>query len=263
MISDLIEKRAPKPPRILVYGGQGMGKTTFGSLAPKPIFIQTEDGLDAIDSDAFPLARSFQDVFKYLDKLCREEHSYETLVVDSLDWMEPLIWSELIRTRPQNERGAPVKSIEDYGYGKGYLMVLDIWDYYIKAINYLRSERNMTIIQIAHSQIRRFENPETDAYDRYEIKLHKGASAKIQEHADAVFFINDSTTIKKEEKGFGGERKRAVGSGDRYIHTTQKPAFVAKTRYDLPEEILFDKGGEYWKVLKSSIPFFMKGNANG
>lgn len=254
-----LEKKTHKPPRILIYGPQGLGKSTFGSLAQSPVFIQTEDGLDAIDAPAFPLAKSYQEVLSYLKELCTQDHDFKTLVVDSLDWLEPLIFAELIRTRPQNEKGGTVKNIEDYGYGKGYAMVLDIWQEYINAINYLRNEKGMMIIQTAHAQIKKFENPETDAYDRYEIKLHKNAAAKIQEHCDMVLFANHYVGIKKEEKGFGNERKRAVGSGDRLIYTEERPSFLAKNRYGLPSEIPFDKDGLYWATLAQHVPYFNKG----
>jgi hypothetical protein len=256
-----LETKQPKPPRILIYGPQGLGKSTFGSMAHNPVFIQTEDGLDAIDVPAFPLAKTFQHVEDYLDELCSQDHNFKTLVVDSLDWLEPLIWKQVLSDRPADEKGRKVLNIDDYGFGKGYVYALDIWQRYINAINYLRNEKGMTIIQTAHSQIKKFENPETDAYDRYEIKLHKGAAAKIQEHSDIVLFANYYVGVKKEEKGFGGERKRAIGSGDRILYTEERPSFLAKNRYGLPAEINFDKDGAYWQTLKQHINYY-KGQNN-
>lgn len=252
-----IETKTHKPPRILIYGTHGLGKSTFGALAENPIFLQTEDGLDAIDAPAFPLAKTFQDVMKYLGELATADHDRKTLVVDSLDWLEPLVWKQLITERPNNEKGQVVKSIEDYGYGKGYLMVMDIWQEYINAINYLRNERGMMIIQTAHANIRKFENPETESYDRYEIKLHKGASAKIQEHCDIILFANYYVGVKKENEGFK-DRKRAIGSSDRFLYTQERPSAIAKNRYGLPEEIPFDKDGSYWATIASHIPYFNK-----
>lgn len=260
-----LEQKKHKPPRILIYAAHGVGKSTFGSLADRPVFIQTEDGLDAIDCAAFPLAKSYDAFMGYIGELCSTEHDFKTLVIDSLDWLEPLVWAKLIQERPHGEKGQVIKSIEDYGYGKGYNMVMDYWDEYIRAINYLRDNKDMMIIQIAHAQIRKFENPETDIYDRYEIKLHKAASAKIQEHSDMVLFANYATAVKKEDKGFGGERKRAIGSGERVIYTEERPAFVAKNRYSLPSEIPFDKQGNYWATIAQNIPYFskQKGKQNG
>lgn len=253
-----LEKKTHKPPRILIYASHGVGKSTFGSLANNPVFIQTEDGLDNIDCPNFPLAKSYDEFMGYIGELCESDHDFKTLVVDSLDWLEPLIWQKLLKDRPHNEKGQSVKSIEDYGYGKGFNMVMDYWDEYIRAINFLRNEKSMMIVQIAHAQIRKFENPETDIYDRYEIKLHKAASAKIQEHSDMVLFANYATAVKREDKGFGAERKRAIGSGERMIYTEERPAFVAKNRYGLPSEIPFDKEGNYWATIAQHIPYFNK-----
>lgn len=257
-----LETKQHKPPRILIYGPQGLGKSTFGSKAKKPVFIQTEDGLDAINVPAFPLAKTYADVKQQLTELCNQDHDFETLVIDSLDWLEPLIWQELMQTRPTDEKGRQIKSIDDYGYGKGYVYAMDYWNEYIRAVNYLRNERNMMVIQTAHAHVRRFDNPETDAYDRYEIKLHKSAAAKIQEHCDMVLFANYFVGIKKEDVGFNGERKRAIGSGDRIIYTEERPSFLAKNRYGLPPEITFDKGGQYWKTIAEHVPFFNKGEVN-
>ncbi len=251
-----LENKINKPPRIIIYGPQGLGKSTFGALSNKPVFIQTEDGIDAIDVPAFPLAKSFTDVENYMAELAEEDHEFKTLVIDSLDWLETLIWKEVIEKRPADEKGRKILSIDDYGFGKGYIYAMDIWNRYISALNYLRNEKGMTIIQTAHSQIKKFENPETDSYDRYEIKLHKGASAKVQEHSDVVIFSNYYVGVKKEDSGFGGERKRAIGSGDRILYTEERPSFLAKNRYGLPAEISFDKPGEYWNVIADKIPFF-------
>lgn len=249
-----LETKAHKPPRILIYGPQGLGKSTFGSLADRPVFIQTEDGLDALNVPAYPLATSYEQVMGYIGELASIDHLYKTLVVDSVDWMEPLVWAQVAK-----EQGK--KSIEDIGYGKGYVMAVDLWREYMSALNYLRDAKGMTIIQTAHAQIKRFENPETESYDRYEIKLHKLASALLLEHSDIVIFANHYVGITKEKKGFDKDgRKRAIGSGERILYTNERPSAVAKNRYGLPEEIPFDKEGNYWSVIASHVPFYTNAN---
>jgi len=111
--------RTPKPSRILLYGIEGIGKSTFGSQAPKPIFIQTEDGLDEIARDKFPLAKAYEDVVQALGELRTEKHDYETVVIDSLNWLERLIWDKVCL-----DTGA--KNIEkaDGGYARGYMHAL-------------------------------------------------------------------------------------------------------------------------------------------
>lgn len=250
-------KREHLPPRIIIYGSHGLGKSTFGSMAPKPVFLQTEDGLAGLpDVPAFALAKSFDEVKENLKKLATEDHNFKTLVVDSLDWLEPLIWGKVIDENPTAGRGRTASGIESYGYGKGYTMALDIWREYLDMLNYLRSERKMMIVQTAHAQIKKFENPQTDPYDRYEIKLHRLAAGLLQENAEMVLFVQGHTATTASKDGFGSERIRAIGSGDRYLYTEERPAFIAKNRFSLPYEIPFDRDGGYWAILAENIPFF-------
>lgn len=248
------------PPRIIIYGVQGIGKTTMLSQAPSPIVIQTEDGAGVIDVPRFPLARSFDDIMEALGILANDKHDYKTVCLDSLDWMEPMVWEKTVELNPTvNKAGGAASGIESYGYGKGYAMALDIWREYIDAINFLRNERNMMVIQTAHSKITRFESPESDAYDKYELKLQHSpktsASALIQEHSDMVLFANYKVSVTDAEKKGDHKRKRAVGTGSRMLYTQERPAFSAKNRYSLPKEISFDENGAYWNTLANYIPF--------
>ncbi len=253
-------KTTGKPPRILIYGPQKIGKSSFGALADRPVFIQTEDGLDALGADAFPLAHSFQEVMSNLQSLAEQEHEFKTVVIDSLDWLEPLVWKELIIRCPYGDKGKKIEQIEDYGFGKGYGMAMDVWKDYIDALDYLRSEKGMAIIQVSHAQIRKFENPETDIYDRYELKLQKQAGSKLMEHSDIILFANYYVGVKKEEKSMSKEgRKRAVGTGERVLYTEERPAFMAGNRYSLPAEIPFSKDGSYWATIAEHVPFFSGG----
>ncbi|EMB16509.1 ATP-binding protein [Rhodopirellula europaea] len=153
--------RQSKPPRVLLYGVEGIGKSTFGSEAPNPIFIQTEDGLDEINCDRFPLATTFDDVVAALKTLANEKHDYESVVIDSLDWLERLIWDKLCQQYA-------VESIEkvDGGYARGYMHALSLWRDVLDLLGTLRS-RGMVIVLIAHSKVERFEDPESSPYDRY------------------------------------------------------------------------------------------------
>lgn len=250
------EKQKHNPPRILIYGTEGIGKTSFGANANAPIFLPTEKGLAGHpDIQAFPISKSFSEVVGYLQELATEEHDRKTLVVDSVDWMEPLIWKEVCRLDGQ----ASIEKVGG-GYGKGYTMALDLWRQYLEALDYLNEEKEMMIVQIAHAQVKRYENPEMDAYDRYAIKLQDGKSTSaaglMMEYSDIVLFANQRVFVRKEEKVFNKERKVATGSGDRVLFTEERPAFKAKNRYGLPAEIPFDKEGQYWNTIASHIPYF-------
>lgn len=248
-----LETKVHKPPRILLYGPQKIGKSTFGSMAEAPVFIQTEDGLDGIDVPRFPLASSFQQVMGYITELATARHDRKTLVVDSVDWLEPLIWKQVAE-----ENGKP--NIEAIGYGKGYTMALDLWREYISALNYLRDAIGMTIVQIAHAEIKRFDSPDTDSYDRYHIKLHKGASSLLAEHSEIILFANYYVGIKKEDAGFNKKKAKAIGGEERILYTEERPAFIAGNRYGLPSEIPFDRNGACWGVIASHVPFWSSAN---
>ena len=225
------------PRRVMLYGVHGIGKSTFGAMAPNPVFIQTEDGLANIDASRFPLSESFDDVMAAVMALYTEDHDYQTVVVDSADWLEQLIWKEVVRRRPTTERGRDVTSIEDYGFAKGYTYALEPWREVLDGLNALRNERGMMVILIAHAKIERFENPETDAYDRYSPRLNKHASALLQEWCDEVLFATYKVHTKQTDEGFDKTRTRGIGTGDRIIRTTERPAHMAKNRMDLPEEM--------------------------
>lgn len=238
-----------KPPRLLIYGVQGVGKSTFCNGAPNPIFITTEDGLGNIDATSFPLCRNFQDVLNCLDTLLNEQHDFQTVVVDSLDWLEPMLWKAVA----QQEGKA---SIEDFGYGKGYVIALDAWAYFLQQLERLRNEKGMIVILTAHADVKRFEDPDKGSYNRYNIKLHTRAGEKVMEAVDCVFFANYQVVIKTEEVGFNQKKNRAMGNGQRLIMTQERPAYLAKNRYGLPDSIPLD--GNTWGHLAQAIPFFQK-----
>ncbi len=227
--------RQPKPPRVLLYGVEGIGKSTFGSEAPKPIFVQTEDGLDEIDCDRFPLSETFDDVVAALKSLREEKHDYESVVIDSLDWLERLVWDKLC------EQYA-VETIEkvDGGYARGYMHALSLWREVLDHLNVLRAA-GMVIVLIAHSKVERFEDPESSPYDRYSPRLHKHAAALVKEWCDAVLFATRKMRTQCEDAGFNRKRTlaHAIGKdgGDRVMRAYGCPSCVAKNRYGIAEEL--------------------------
>jgi hypothetical protein len=217
----------------MLYGTHGIGKSTWGAMAPDPIFIQTEDGLAEVDCAKFPLATSYADVMSQLAELYTEPHEFRTVVLDSADWLEKLIWAEVCRKRN-------VESIEDIGYAKGYTFALTQWREVLAGLDALRNDRGMTIVLLAHSRIEKFENPETDSYDRYVPQLHKLASAVLQEWCDEVLFASYKVFTKQTDEGFNRKRNQGLGTGERVVRTTERPAHMAKNRLNLPEELPLD-----------------------
>ena len=228
--------RRHSPPRLLVYGIEGIGKSTLAAGAPGPIFIPTEDGLDQIDCASFPVAETFGDVQAALQALIQEDHDYQTVVIDSLDWLERLIWDVLCE-----QYG--VSSIEkvDGGYARGYTNALTHWRAVLNDLNALRTQRGMCVILLAHAKVEKFEDPEHSAYDRYSPRLHKHATALINEWVDAVLFATRKIITKTEDAGFNRKRTIADGlgqdGGDRVLRTVGSPACVAKNRFGLQAEL--------------------------
>jgi hypothetical protein len=242
-LSDIKEKIERKPPRILIHGTAGLGKTTLAASIPGVIFIQTEDGLAGVaDVPHFPLAKSYEDVMSALHELANESHKFKALALDSLDWLEALIWQKVC----ENEK---VDSIDNIAYGKGYKLAVLLWQKYIDYLNQLRSEKNMIVMQLAHTSIRTFYPPDGESYDRYEIALHKAASAKLQEHSDIVAFGKaHQVNLVKSQGKMGKQEKRAVSSGERKLFLTEQPAWLAKNRYAMSESIDFS-----WDAIISDM----------
>ena len=233
LLSRIHSGRQVAPRRVMLYGTHGIGKSSFAAASDRPIFVQTEDGLGEIDCDKFPLAQSYDDVLAMLGELYTQEHPYRTVVIDSLDWLERLIHAEVCRKRN-------VETIEDIGYAKGYVFALTQWREVLSGLEALRNERAMAVILLAHARIEKFENPETESYDRYVPRLHKLASAIVQEWCDEVLFATYKVYTKQHDEGFNRKRTQALGDGERVLRTTERPAHVAKNRLNLPDELALD-----------------------
>lgn len=233
-------KRGPdlKPPRIFLYAVEGIGKTTFAANAPAPIFIQTEDGLGGIDAARFPMVESIDDVRQAIGTLYSEPHDFQTVVLDSADWLEQIIAREIEAKHDAKE----------LAYGKGALKQAEVWQELLAGFNALRNDRGMSVILIGHSQIKRFDSPETEPYDRYSPKLQERSNALLREWADAVLFANYRVVVKSTEVGFKKEVSRGITTGERLLYTTEKPAYMAKNRYALPDSLPLS-----WDALSNAI----------
>ena len=232
MLESVQSGRENKPPRIMIYGSEGVGKSTFGASAPNAIFVQTEDGLGEINCRKFPLAHNLSEVLAELTALRDEPHEYLTVVIDSVDWLERLIFDEVCK-----EFG--VRSIEkaDGGYGKGYVHALTHWRKIIALLQELRDKRGMMVILVAHAKVERFEDPENAAYDRYTPRLHKHAASLIAEWVDAVLFANKKFRVSKDGNDRAVATPIGADGGERVIRTVGSPACIAKNRFGLPGEI--------------------------
>src|SRR4029077_2736309 len=187
--------RGKRPQRIfaLIYGTDGVGKSFWASNAPKPIFVGAEKGTEQLDVARFPQTETIGDLLDQLRALQTEKHEFQTVVLDSLDWIEPLVWKAVCDE-------AKVESIEQAfgGYGKGYVRALDLWRVLLKELAILNSK--MHVLMIGHCMIKSFADPDlANSYDRYQLKINDKAAALVREAADAVLFARFETELVREQ----------------------------------------------------------------
>lgn len=222
--------------RFVVYGIEGVGKTTWASRAPNPIFLSTEDGLGKIKVPAFPVAKTWLDIEASVSDLLKEKHDYKTLVLDTIDGADSLLQKNIVEKNKKT-------SIEDWSYGKGYVIVAEEFRRFLWSLERLRAEKDMHIVVIGHSQVRIFNCPDGPDYDRYEMSCSKRIAAMLKEWSDALFFFRFEVFVKEE-----GHRNKGA-RGDRVIETTHAPAWEAKNRLGLPEQMPMN-GIEFWQKIK-------------
>ena len=229
----LIKGRISRPLRIALYGVDGIGKSSWAAGAPAPIFISTEDGTAHLDITRFPAPSGWSEVLEMIGLLYTEKHDFQTVVLDSADWCE-----QIIRDAICAENNAD--SIERLGYGKGWVMVQERFSQLLRGFDALYA-KGMNVIVIAHSEVKTFNNPEGEPYDRYTIKLSKKAEPLLREWADYVLFANWDTTVTPGQTDIKGNplmgasgKAKAKSYGKRLLHSQRAAAFDAKQRYAIP-----------------------------
>lgn len=233
----------PVPPRILIHGGQKVGKTTFAAGAPNPIFLPTEDGLAAIPGvDRFPLLRSYEQIDEALDQLlagmAKEDGTpYGTAVLDSADWAEPLILDKVARDHGMAVYDTTMKG-SPLAFGRGPMAAANVWGKLLAKFDRLRDERGMATIIIAHSKIKRSEDAFVDAYDKYVIDLLKDSTAKIVEWADIIGYATQKVSVRVEKIGQDTIKKHGLMTEPEHVlFTKNRPECISGSRWPLPAEM--------------------------
>jgi hypothetical protein len=212
----------------VLYGPEGIGKSTLASQFPSPIFIDLEHGTDTMDIARTDTPKTFNDVLTLMTMIL-EEDEFKTVVIDTADKLEQLITAHVLEAHHLN-------SIEDAGYGKGYTYIAEEFVRFLKKCGEL-IDAGKNVVIVAHAMMRKFEQPdEMGAYDRWELKLSKKAAPLVKEWADMVLFLNYKTTVVTDEKT---KSKKARG-GKRVMYATHHPAWDAKNRFGLDDELDMD-----------------------
>lgn len=216
-----------------IYGPEGIGKSSLAAQFPNPLFIDTEDSTTHMDVKRLKKPSSWSELMQMLNWV-KQSKPCNTIIIDTADWAQTLAEKDVI-----NEKG--VMSIEDIGYGKGYVFMRDKFGNMLDKLSEIKEE-GINVVLTAHSQIKKFEDPaEMGAYDRYELKLAEKSNASIagvvKEWADMVLFLNyEVISVKASDMG---DKYKAQG-GKRVMHTTHHPAWDAKNRYGLPDKLPLD-----------------------
>ena len=225
-LKSISKTRRVRAPKIVVVGQGKIGKTTFAAMAPKAIGILTEDGADAVDANAFPLATSLADVYSAVATLINQDHDFQTLFIDSLDWLEPLVQDHVCKANNW-------KNIEQPGFGKGYVAAAEEWRNLLSGLEVLRADKGMGIILIAHDKINRIEDPLTEGFDSHVLKLHDRAAALVQEWADVIGYAGYRIFTSKTDAGFSKKETKATTTGERILHVEPHPAHCGGNRFGL------------------------------
>ena len=215
--------------RVVIYGTEGIGKSTLASQFPKPLFIDTEGSTSNMDVKRLDKPTSWTMLMNQIAFVKANPDKFKTLVIDTIDWAESLAIESVCAQH--GKRG-----IEDFGYGNGYTYVREEFGRLLNKLQEL-VDIGINVVLTAHSQLRKFEQPDEEgAYDRYELKLGKKTSSQtapvVKEWCDLLLFCNYKTMVMTSET----KKKKATG-GKRVMYTTHHPAWDAKNRHGLPDEL--------------------------
>jgi hypothetical protein len=232
----VISGKVEKAKKVVIYGPEGIGKSSLAAQFPNPIFIDTEGSTTEMDVDRLPKPSSWEMLRQQVEWVKQQAGRFGTLVLDTIDWAEMQCVESVCAQHGK-------KGIEDFGYGNGYVYTKEEFGRFLNLLSDV-IDVGIHVVLVAHAQIIKFEQPdEMGAYDRYQLKLGKKTSSQtaplVKEWADMVLFINYKTfSVAADQKG----TKHKGQGGARTVYATHHPAWDAKNRHGLPDEFPLDYG---------------------
>ena len=232
------------PPKIILYGRNGIGKSCFAFKAPKPIFIDLDENiyeLPCVSNKTLGVPiRTYEDLIGFMATLFNQDHEFQTLVIDSLSSLEKLIIQKVLKD-------SNVSSLAAFQYGQGYMRMMPLWDQFLQKLKSLWSHKKMIIIMTAHFKEKREEKLTTASYMQYQINLYEKASELLRNWCSAVLFADDEIELKDEAIEFGRKISR-VSKSTRVLYTDGGTTFLAKNTYNLPAKIDLN-----WDVFNTHV----------
>ncbi len=242
-LSAITNEKRLRAPRIVLLGVEKIGKSTFAAGADSPVFlpIKGEEGIDDIEVPRTPVCASFREAMDCLYALGEQEHSYQTVVIDSASALEPIIHKEICG------RSEKAQSINDgeLGFGVGIDRAVNMWREITETLDALRSHKNMASILIGHIKVKRFDDPNGESYDQYQWDIHQKAASLLYRWSDSILFCNTKVVVTQERLGYHSDNVRKVGReispGSRFLYTQKRPSHPGGGRgvygrlpYELP-----------------------------
>lgn len=237
-----------EPPTILVYGTEGVGKSSFCAFMPKPVFLLTENSLKGDlfkerNTTSFPIATQYDEVMANINMLLVDEHDFKTLVIDSWSSLQTLIFEEVAELKGKDD-------ISDIGFQNGYKKAIAKQETILKSLTKLIQRKKMMIVIVAHCEVTKHNPPDGEAYDKYNVALHKELAPFVKRWVDVALFFQGKVYTSKDKN----DKVTAVNNEmQRFIYTQERPLFWAKNRYGLPFEIPFKLNGTAWKTIQDGI----------
>jgi len=226
-----------KPPIITIVGESGCGKTSLAATMPKPIFIRAEDGMQSVHSPAFPLLTSSNQLFGQLRALYKEKHDYQTVVIDSVTALDVLFTKHIIET---DSGDAESLNRARGGYGNGVQALVEMHRRTREACGFLRDERGMNVVFIAHAETETVDPPDGDSFTKYTFRLNKKAVQHYESDVDLIGFLKIQAYISDG---------KALTDGSRTMTVTAGPAQVAKNRFGLESDLRVVQGENPFAVI--------------
>jgi len=230
MAFNITSGRLPGAKKIVIYGPEGIGKSTLASQFPDPVFIDTEDSTKDMDVKRLDKPSSWTMLLDEVRFIRDNPGICKTLVLDTADWAEQMEIDELLKQNQKN-------GIEDFGFGKGYTYSAERFGKMLNLMSEV-AEKGINVVITAHAQLRKVELPEEmGAYDHWEMKTSKKVAPLIREWADAVLFLNYKVNVINVDNQGAAKGKNKAQGGRRVIHTNHTPFWDAKNRYGMPDEL--------------------------